>query len=187
MQKLLKVGYTGFWSGDFGETPKIKDDQGVPIFIIPSALDIQTVIEKRDTKRRQEQKQYDNAMAKIKAKKKPTFGQGKTLENARLLHYEFENDLDDYVIEDEGQVPICSLACIDESKTINTYNLSYKMQDGNEIQENLLKFRPFSHGFMVCTDFKSYRSGAYKCTKGQLKKGQAVLLVGWDIWHQVKI
>ncbi|KAA6393263.1 MAG: hypothetical protein EZS28_011209 [Streblomastix strix] len=56
---------------------------------------------KRDAKRRYEQEQYDNAMAKIRARKVPKFSERKSLENARLLPYEFENDLDDYIIENE--------------------------------------------------------------------------------------
>ncbi|KAA6395107.1 MAG: hypothetical protein EZS28_009359, partial [Streblomastix strix] len=38
---------------------------------------------------------------KIRAVKKPTFGEGKTVESARLLPYDFQGELDDYLIEDE--------------------------------------------------------------------------------------
>ncbi|KAA6367552.1 MAG: hypothetical protein EZS28_036921 [Streblomastix strix] len=69
MQKLLKVCYTGFWSGDLVEIPNIKDEQGNAIFEIPSAQDIKTAKVKRDAKRKQEQEQYDEAMAKIRARK----------------------------------------------------------------------------------------------------------------------
>ncbi|KAA6323295.1 MAG: hypothetical protein EZS28_054329, partial [Streblomastix strix] len=33
--------------------------------------------------------------------KKPTFGEGKTVESARLLPYDFQGDLDDYIIEEQ--------------------------------------------------------------------------------------
>ncbi|KAA6373424.1 MAG: hypothetical protein EZS28_031047, partial [Streblomastix strix] len=67
----------------------------------PTEQDIKDAKLKRDEKRDREQRQYETDMAKIRAVKKPTFGEGQTVESARLLPYDFQGDLDDYLIEDE--------------------------------------------------------------------------------------
>ncbi|KAA6392484.1 MAG: hypothetical protein EZS28_011991 [Streblomastix strix] len=94
------------WKGviapcQLGEIPNDTNDDGSDIFTIPTEKDIQEARLKRDEKRANEQKQYETAMAKIKARKKPIFSEGKTVESARQVPYDFQNDLDDYVIEDE--------------------------------------------------------------------------------------
>ncbi|KAA6334833.1 MAG: hypothetical protein EZS28_053023 [Streblomastix strix] len=99
--KLIDIGYTGFWNGQLGEIPDDTNDAESEIFDIPTEKDVQEARLKRDEKRANEQRQYETAMAKIKARKKPTFSEGKTVESARLAPYEFQGDLDDYVIEDE--------------------------------------------------------------------------------------
>ncbi|KAA6388192.1 MAG: hypothetical protein EZS28_016280 [Streblomastix strix] len=101
MMRLIQVGYTGFWNGNLGDISDDANDDGDDIFTIPSEKDIKEAKLRRDAKRRQEQEQYNNAMAKIKARKKPTFSDGKTVESTRLVPYDFQNDLDDYVIEDQ--------------------------------------------------------------------------------------
>ncbi|KAA6399706.1 MAG: hypothetical protein EZS28_004766 [Streblomastix strix] len=99
--KLIQVGYAAFWNGELEEIPDDTNDDGEDIFIIPTEQDIKDAKQKRDEKRAKEQRQYETDMVKIKARKKSTFAEGKTVADARLLSYEFQNDLDDYVIEDE--------------------------------------------------------------------------------------
>ncbi|KAA6379201.1 MAG: hypothetical protein EZS28_025273 [Streblomastix strix] len=101
MMRLIQVGYAAFWYRQLGEIPNTKNDEGEAIFSIPSELDIKNAKQKRDEKRLIEQQQYENSMTKIGARKDPKFSKGKTLESARLVPYDFKNDLDDQVIEDE--------------------------------------------------------------------------------------
>ncbi|KAA6372135.1 MAG: hypothetical protein EZS28_032338, partial [Streblomastix strix] len=77
------------------------NDDGDEIFTITTEQAIKEVKQKRDEKREREQRSYELDMAKIKARKKPAFSEGNTLENARLLPYDFQGDLDDYVIEEQ--------------------------------------------------------------------------------------
>ncbi|KAA6398143.1 MAG: hypothetical protein EZS28_006328, partial [Streblomastix strix] len=98
----------GIWKGviapwvlQLGEIPDTTIDDGDEIFTIPTEQAIKQAKQKRDEKREREYEQYNNAMAKIKARKKPTFSEGKTLENARLVPYDFQGDLYDYIIENE--------------------------------------------------------------------------------------
>ncbi|KAA6401437.1 MAG: hypothetical protein EZS28_003035 [Streblomastix strix] len=83
------------------EIPDDTNDDGDDIFTIPTEQAIKVAKQKRDEKRAKEQRSYESDMAKIKARKKPTFSEGKTLESARLVPYDFQNDLDDYVIEEQ--------------------------------------------------------------------------------------
>ncbi|KAA6403821.1 MAG: hypothetical protein EZS28_000656 [Streblomastix strix] len=99
--KLTQVGYAAFWNNQLGETPDDTNDDGDDIFTIPTEQAIKEAKQKRDEKRASEQRTYEWDMAKIKAGKKLTFSERKSLANARLLPYEFQNDLDDYVIEDQ--------------------------------------------------------------------------------------
>ncbi|KAA6380334.1 MAG: hypothetical protein EZS28_024141 [Streblomastix strix] len=101
MMKLIEIGYAAFWNNQLGEIPDDTNDNGDEIFIIPTEQAIKQAKQKRYEKREREREQYNNAMAKIKARKKPTFSEGKTLENARLVPYDFNNDLDDCVIEEQ--------------------------------------------------------------------------------------
>ncbi|KAA6391407.1 MAG: hypothetical protein EZS28_013068 [Streblomastix strix] len=101
IMKLIDIGYTAFWNNQLGEITDDTNDDGDDIFTIPTEQTIKEVKQKRDEKRANEQRQYETAMTKIKARKKPTFSDGRTVESARLAHYDFENDFDDYVIEDE--------------------------------------------------------------------------------------
>ncbi|KAA6397238.1 MAG: hypothetical protein EZS28_007236 [Streblomastix strix] len=99
MMRLIQVDYAAFWNSQLGDIPDDVNDDGDDIFTIPTEKAIKEAKQKRDEKRVREQRQYETDMAKIKARKKPTFGEGKTLESARLLPYDFQGDLDDYVIE----------------------------------------------------------------------------------------
>ncbi|KAA6401178.1 MAG: hypothetical protein EZS28_003296 [Streblomastix strix] len=101
MEKLIQVGYAAFWNVQLGDIPTTVDDNGDKIFVVPSAATIRAVRDKRDAKRNEELERYNKAMLKIRARRAPTFAEGKTLKNARLLPYTFNNDLNDYVIEDE--------------------------------------------------------------------------------------
>ncbi|KAA6402988.1 MAG: hypothetical protein EZS28_001493 [Streblomastix strix] len=101
MMRLIQIGYAAFWNSQLGEIPDDTNNNGDEIFTIPTEQAIKQAKQKRDEKREREQEQYNNVMAKIKARKKPTFSEGKTFENARLLPYDFNNDLDDYVIEEQ--------------------------------------------------------------------------------------
>ncbi|KAA6396096.1 MAG: hypothetical protein EZS28_008378 [Streblomastix strix] len=101
MMKLIDIGYVAFWNSQLGEIPDDTNDDGDEIFTIPTEKDIQEARLKREEKIANEQKYYETAMAKIKARKKPIFSEGKTVESARLVPYDFQNDLDDYLIEDE--------------------------------------------------------------------------------------
>ncbi|KAA6391097.1 MAG: hypothetical protein EZS28_013377 [Streblomastix strix] len=92
--------YAAFWNNQLGDIPDGANNDGEEIFTIPTEQAVNEAKQKRDEKRGIEQQKYENSMAKIKTRKKPTFNEGKTLENARLQPYEFQNDLDDYVIED---------------------------------------------------------------------------------------
>ncbi|KAA6353348.1 MAG: hypothetical protein EZS28_051125, partial [Streblomastix strix] len=100
MMRLIQIGYAAFWNSQLGEILDDVNDDGDEIFTIPTEQAIKQAKQKRDEKREREQEQYNNAMAKIKARKKPTFNEGKTFESARLLPYDFKNELDDYVIEE---------------------------------------------------------------------------------------
>ncbi|KAA6398694.1 MAG: hypothetical protein EZS28_005774 [Streblomastix strix] len=88
-----------FIGGD-GEIPDSTNADGDDIFTIPTEQAIKESKLRRYQKRLREQRSYEQDMTK-KQEKKPTFNEGKTLENAGLLPYEFQNDLDDYVIEDQ--------------------------------------------------------------------------------------
>ncbi|KAA6393018.1 MAG: hypothetical protein EZS28_011453, partial [Streblomastix strix] len=101
MMRLIQVGYAAFWNTQLGDIPDDANDDGDEIFTIPTEQAIKEAKQKRDEKREKEQRQYETDMAKIKARKKPTFGEGKTLESARLVPYDFNNDLDDYIIEEQ--------------------------------------------------------------------------------------
>ncbi|KAA6368263.1 MAG: hypothetical protein EZS28_036210 [Streblomastix strix] len=101
MMRLIQIGYAAFWNSQLGEIPDDTNDDGDDIFTIPTEQAIKVAKQKRDEKRAKEQRSYESDMAKIKARKKPTFSEGNTLESARLAPYEFQDDLDDYVIENE--------------------------------------------------------------------------------------
>ncbi|KAA6379475.1 MAG: hypothetical protein EZS28_024999 [Streblomastix strix] len=101
MMRLIDIGYAAFWNNQLGEIPDDTNDNGDDIFTIPTEQAIKEAQQKRDEKRGREQRQYETDMAKLKARKKPTFNEGKTLESARLVPNDFQGDLDDYLIEDE--------------------------------------------------------------------------------------
>ncbi|KAA6369713.1 MAG: hypothetical protein EZS28_034760 [Streblomastix strix] len=101
MMRLIQIGYAAFWNSQLGEIPDDTNDDGDEIFTIPTEQAIKEAKQKRDEKRAREQRSYESDMAKIKARKKPTFRDGKTVESARILPYDFQDDLDDYLIEDE--------------------------------------------------------------------------------------
>ncbi|KAA6387152.1 MAG: hypothetical protein EZS28_017320 [Streblomastix strix] len=101
MMSLIQIGYAAFWNNKLGEIPDDTNDDGDEIFTIPAESAIKAAKQKRDEKRGKEQGQYETDMAKIKAGKKPTFSEGKTIQSARLAPYDFENDLDDYIIEEQ--------------------------------------------------------------------------------------
>ncbi|KAA6371154.1 MAG: hypothetical protein EZS28_033319 [Streblomastix strix] len=99
--RLIQIDYAAFWNSQLGEIPDDTNDNGDEIFVIPTELAIKEAKQKRDEKREREQRQYEVDMTKIKARKRPTFSEGKTLESARLLPYDFKNDLDNYAIEEQ--------------------------------------------------------------------------------------
>ncbi|KAA6358684.1 MAG: hypothetical protein EZS28_045789, partial [Streblomastix strix] len=101
MMRLIQIGYAAFWNNQLGDIPDDTNDDGDDIFTIPTEQAIKQAKQKRDEKREKEQRSYEQDMAKIKARKKPTFSEGKTLESARLVPYDIQNDLDDYVIEEQ--------------------------------------------------------------------------------------
>ncbi|KAA6374880.1 MAG: hypothetical protein EZS28_029594 [Streblomastix strix] len=101
MMRLIQIGYAAFWIAQLGDIPDDANDDGDDIFTIPTEQAIKQAKQKRDEKREREQRQYETDMAKIKARKKPAFSEGKTLESARLMPYDFQGDLDDYVIEEQ--------------------------------------------------------------------------------------
>ncbi|KAA6362987.1 MAG: hypothetical protein EZS28_041486 [Streblomastix strix] len=101
MMKLIQIGYAAFWNNQLGDIPDDTNADGDDIFTIPTEQAIKEAKLKRDGKRAKEQRSYESDMAKIKAMKKPTFIKRKSLANARLSSYDFKNDLDDYVIEDQ--------------------------------------------------------------------------------------
>ncbi|KAA6338068.1 MAG: hypothetical protein EZS28_052732, partial [Streblomastix strix] len=76
MMKLIDIGYAAFWNNQLGEIPDSTNDNGDQIFTIPTEQDIKDAKLKRDEKRDREQRQYETDMAKIRAVKKPTFGEG---------------------------------------------------------------------------------------------------------------
>ncbi|KAA6385868.1 MAG: hypothetical protein EZS28_018606 [Streblomastix strix] len=100
---LKERGYTvaQVYSVIGGDIPDDTNDDGDEIFTIPTEKVIKEAKQRRDEKRAREQRSYEFDMVKIKARQKPTFSEGKTLESARLIPYDFQNDLDDYVIENE--------------------------------------------------------------------------------------
>ncbi|KAA6392597.1 MAG: hypothetical protein EZS28_011878 [Streblomastix strix] len=100
---LKERGYTvaQVYSVIEGEIPDTTNDDGDEIFSIPTEQAIKEAKQRRDEKRDREQEQYSKAMTKIKARKIPTFSEGKTVESARPVPYDFQGDLDDYVIEDQ--------------------------------------------------------------------------------------
>ncbi|KAA6384357.1 MAG: hypothetical protein EZS28_020117 [Streblomastix strix] len=83
------------------EIPDSTNDDGDEIFTIPTEQAIKEAKQKRDEKRAREQRSYETDMAKIKARKRPTFNEGKTVQSARLVQYDFQGDLGDYLIENE--------------------------------------------------------------------------------------
>ncbi|KAA6358016.1 MAG: hypothetical protein EZS28_046457 [Streblomastix strix] len=101
MMRLIQIGYAAFWNNQLGEIPDDTNDDRDDIFTISTEQAIKVAKQKRDEKREREQRQYETDMAKIKARKKPTFSEGKTVQSARIAPYDFENDLDDYVIEEQ--------------------------------------------------------------------------------------
>ncbi|KAA6390722.1 MAG: hypothetical protein EZS28_013754 [Streblomastix strix] len=101
MMRLIQISYAAFWNNQLGEIPDDTNDDGDDIFTIPTEQAIKEAKQKRDEKRVKEQRSYEQDMAKIKARKRPTFSEGKTVESARLAPYDFQNDLDDYIIENE--------------------------------------------------------------------------------------
>ncbi|KAA6373565.1 MAG: hypothetical protein EZS28_030908 [Streblomastix strix] len=101
MMRLIQIGYAAYWNNPLGEIPDDTNVDGDEIFTIPTEQAIKEAKQRRDEKREREQRSYEQDMAKIKARIKPTFNEEKTVESARLLPYDFQNDLDDYVIETE--------------------------------------------------------------------------------------
>ncbi|KAA6380791.1 MAG: hypothetical protein EZS28_023683 [Streblomastix strix] len=101
MMRLIQIGYATFWNNQLDVIPDDANDDGVDIFTIPTEKAIKDAKLRRDEKRVKEWRQYEEDIAKIKARKKPTFNEGKKLENTRLASYEFQNDLDDYIIEEQ--------------------------------------------------------------------------------------
>ncbi|KAA6371176.1 MAG: hypothetical protein EZS28_033296, partial [Streblomastix strix] len=101
MMRLIQIGYAAFWNNQLGELPDDTNDDGDEIFTIPTEKAIKEAKQKRDEKRMREQRSFEQDMAKINARKKPTFSEAKTVESARLVSYDFQNDLDDYIIENE--------------------------------------------------------------------------------------
>ncbi|KAA6394553.1 MAG: hypothetical protein EZS28_009924 [Streblomastix strix] len=99
MMRLIQICYAAFWNNQLGEIPDDTNDDGDEIFTIPTEQAIKDAKQRRDEKRTREQRSYETDMAKIKARKKHTFSEGKTLETARLFLYDFQNDLDNYIIE----------------------------------------------------------------------------------------
>ncbi|KAA6353808.1 MAG: hypothetical protein EZS28_050665 [Streblomastix strix] len=99
--KLIDIGYAAFWNSQLGEILDDTNDDGDGIFTIPTEQAIKEAKQRRDEKRSKEQRSYESDMAKIKARKRPTFSEGKTVESARLARYDFYNDLHDYVIEEQ--------------------------------------------------------------------------------------
>ncbi|KAA6361949.1 MAG: hypothetical protein EZS28_042524 [Streblomastix strix] len=101
MMRLIQIGYTAFWNNQVGDIPDDTNDDGDEIFTIPTEQAIKQAKQKRGEKRQKEWRQYETDMAKIKARKKPTFSDGMTVQSARLALYDFQDDLDDYVIEEQ--------------------------------------------------------------------------------------
>ncbi|KAA6378166.1 MAG: hypothetical protein EZS28_026305 [Streblomastix strix] len=101
MMRLIQIDYAAFWNSQLGEIPDDTNDDGDDIFTIPTEQVIKQAKQKRDEKREKEQRSYEQDIAKIKARKKPTFSEGKTVENARLVPYDFQDDLVGYIIENE--------------------------------------------------------------------------------------
>ncbi|KAA6364160.1 MAG: hypothetical protein EZS28_040314 [Streblomastix strix] len=99
--KLIQVGYSAFRNGEQGEIPDGRNDDGDDIFTIPTEQAIKEAKQRRDEKRAKEQRSQEQDMAKIKTRKNSTFNERKILGSVRLVPYEFTNDLDDYVIEDQ--------------------------------------------------------------------------------------
>ncbi|KAA6380555.1 MAG: hypothetical protein EZS28_023920 [Streblomastix strix] len=64
------------------EIPDDANDDRDEIFTIPTEQAIKEVKQRRDEKRAREQRSYESDMAKIKARKRPTFNEGKTVESA---------------------------------------------------------------------------------------------------------
>ncbi|KAA6396286.1 MAG: hypothetical protein EZS28_008186 [Streblomastix strix] len=101
MMRLIQIDYAVFWNRKLGDIPDSTNDDGEEIFVIPTELALKQSKYRRDEKRLKEQKSYESDMAKIKARKARKFYERMTLESARLARYDFQNDLDDYVIEDQ--------------------------------------------------------------------------------------
>ncbi|KAA6401705.1 MAG: hypothetical protein EZS28_002762 [Streblomastix strix] len=101
MMRLIQIGYAAFWDNQLGDILDDTNDDGNEIFTIPTEQAIKEAKLRRDEKRAREQRSYESDMAKIKARKKPTFIEEKTVESARLVPHDFQNDLDDYVIVDQ--------------------------------------------------------------------------------------
>ncbi|KAA6385607.1 MAG: hypothetical protein EZS28_018866 [Streblomastix strix] len=85
MIRLIQIGYAAFWNNQLGEISDDTNYDGNEIFTIPTEKAINEAKLRRDEKRAREQRQYESDMAKIKARKKPIFSEGKTVESARLV------------------------------------------------------------------------------------------------------
>ncbi|KAL3101976.1 hypothetical protein niasHS_003385 [Heterodera schachtii] len=88
--------------------------------------------------------------------------------------------------------PVCELKC-HENFTEKTYAedklfgtpVVLQSSDNDRIvqliQQEMLGRGPVEVGFLVYTDFFSYRSGVYKHTWGTLEGGHAVKVIGWGV------
>ncbi|KAA6397975.1 MAG: hypothetical protein EZS28_006501 [Streblomastix strix] len=99
--QLIQVSYVAFWNNKLGEILGDKNDDGEEIFIILTDKAIKEAKLRKDEKKMREQRSYESDMVKIKARKKPTFSDEKTLENDKQSLYDFDNVLDDYVVEEQ--------------------------------------------------------------------------------------
>ncbi|KAA6373086.1 MAG: hypothetical protein EZS28_031387 [Streblomastix strix] len=99
--RLIQVNYTSFWNRHLGEILNDSDVDKNEIFAIPSIQDIEHARQRSAEKLAEEQVQYENRIAKIKARKAYIFGERKTLEEARTLPQELENELDDYIFDSD--------------------------------------------------------------------------------------
>jgi cathepsin B len=80
-----------------------------------------------------------------------------------------------------GRVPACPTKCQNGSDITRWKLASWRNVKASEIQEVILRYGPLSCGFMVYSDFMSYRSGVYQHKTGYLQGGHAVLMIGWGV------
>jgi cathepsin B len=89
-----------------------------------------------------------------------------------------------YTSGTNGQVPACRTTCVNGQpfKKYKAKNIiMFRRNQLQSVQQALMSKGPMMTGYMVYSDFMSYKSGVYIRKSGKLEGGHAVKVVGWGV------